>query len=215
MDAVRMDFGPTAGLDSVKEARPGPRPLPEETDLREPEDLARLVRCGDEAAEAELMQTFRRRIEIMIRARTRNPDVVADLVQETLMALLQAVRADRLHAADRLNAFAYGIARNVVNGFFRSRKRTGIEIPVLPETAASDFVDDVEAMDRQARVRKCLDSLAPIDREILTLTLVENLKPGEIAERVGLSAEVIRARKSRATKRVTEQLRPLSQVSGG
>jgi DNA-directed RNA polymerase specialized sigma24 family protein len=39
---------------------------------------------------------------------------------------------------------------------------------------------------------------------VLTLTLVEDLKPGEIAAQVGLSAEAVRMRKSRALRRVTE-----------
>jgi RNA polymerase sigma-70 factor (ECF subfamily) len=55
-----------------------------------------------------------------------------------------------------------------------------------------------------------------VDREILTLTLFEGLKPGEIARRVGLSPEAVRTRKSRAVQRVIEELRSrgVSRVQG-
>jgi RNA polymerase sigma-70 factor (ECF subfamily) len=56
-------------------------------------------------------------------------------------------------------------------------------------------------------VREELKQLDPTDRRILLLTLVEGLKPAEIADRLGLSAEVVRARKSRAVKKIVESTR--------
>jgi DNA-directed RNA polymerase specialized sigma24 family protein len=38
-------------------------------------------------------------------------------------------------------------------------------------------------------------------------TLVEGEKPGEIAQQLGLSSEVVRQRKSRAVKKVSEYIR--------
>jgi len=43
------------------------------------------------------------------------------------------------------------------------------------------------------------------------MTLVDSLKPGVIAERLGLNPDVVRQRKLRATRRVMEIVRELSQ----
>jgi DNA-directed RNA polymerase specialized sigma24 family protein len=47
---------------------------------------------------------------------------------------------------------------------------------------------------------------------VLLLTLVDGLKPREIARRLGLSDEVVRARKSRALKKIIEFVRDRSRT---
>jgi len=63
-------------------------------------------------------------------------------------------------------------------------------------------------------VRQALAELEPTDREILQMTLVQGLKPGVIAAALGLSSEVVRQRKSRATKKVAGFVKSLSQTQG-
>jgi RNA polymerase sigma-70 factor (ECF subfamily) len=53
---------------------------------------------------------------------------------------------------------------------------------------------------------QALAGLSAADRQVLTLTLVDGLKPGEIAVQIGATAEVVRTRKSRALKRILEIL---------
>ncbi len=53
---------------------------------------------------------------------------------------------------------------------------------------------------------RALGTLSPTDRQVLLLTLVEGLKPGQIAMKIGVSADVARTRKSRALKRILEIL---------
>ena len=45
-------------------------------------------------------------------------------------------------------------------------------------------------------------ALAPADREVLQLTLVDGLHPREIAQRLSLSSDTVRQRKTRALKRL-------------
>ena len=56
-----------------------------------------------------------------------------------------------------------------------------------------------------------ISSLEPVDRTIQKMTLVDGHKPGVIAERLGLSSDVVRQRKLRAIRRVTELVRGESQ----
>ena len=176
----------------------------------EPEHDARLVQriaAGDRAGEAELVDRFYRRVYAMMAIRTRDRDAAGDLAQEALMAALGALRKGQLREPERLAGFVHGTARNVLNNFFRQRQRRGDVVELTPETASFEPTDPVEEYERLAALRRGLAELEAAERAILVLTLVEGLKPGQIAARLGLSAEVVRTRKSRALKRLTDQVR--------
>jgi RNA polymerase sigma factor (sigma-70 family) len=86
-------------------------------------------------------------------------------------------------------------------------------VPILPEMSVHDPIGEIEEADRRRLVRSELAALEPRDREIVQLTLVEGLKPGEIAHRLGMSAELVRTRKSRAIKRLTLRLQPAGDTN--
>lgn len=167
--------------------------------------VARLAR-GDADAEGTLVEHFTPRIRAMMTARTRDLDLARDLTQDTLIALLQALRQGQLREHDRLSAFAHGIARNIVNNYFRTRQREPTSQPIVDDLAVAAPAEDREEQERIALLQQGLAELSPSDREILQMTLADGLKPGEIAARLGLTSEVVRARKSRAQKRVVAAL---------
>jgi RNA polymerase sigma-70 factor (ECF subfamily) len=180
-----------------------------------PEDqaqLARRIALGDAAAEAELVALFERRVLAMVLSRMRDREVARDLVQDTLLAVLSALREGRLRDADRLGAFVYGTARNIVNNFFRCRGQEPAVCELLPESASVAPSGELEQDERLGLLRGGLDKLDASDRAILQMTLVEGLEPKAIAECLGLSREVVRARKSRALKKVAEYVKRRSQL---
>jgi RNA polymerase sigma-70 factor (ECF subfamily) len=174
------------------------------------ERLRRLVEriaAGEPAAEAELAERFDRRIRVMMGVRTRDRDAAQDLAQETLIAVLGALRKGQLREADRLSAFVHGTARNVLNNYFRRRQQQPPAVDLSPDLASFVPEDELESGERARALREGLRQLEAADRAVLVMTLVEDLKPGEIARRLGLSSEVVRTRKSRALKRLTEHVR--------
>ena len=174
--------------------------------------LAERVRKGDPSAEDELVRIFRAPVLVMMRARTQEPDAARDLCQDVLIAVLRALRLGQLRDTERIAAFVHGIARNTANNYLRTRRRQA-GLDEVPESVAAAVWDDpLESAERRQLVSCALSSVTPEDRRILMLTLVEGLKPGEIAERLGLNAEVVRTRKSRAIRRVIERVRDLSRT---
>lgn len=175
--------------------------------------VAERIRDGDPAAEDELVRQFSDRVRVFVAMRTRDREVARDLGQEVMMTVLTALRRGQLREADRLGAFVYGTARNVVNNFLRTDRRNRPE-PLDPRLAATtaDPADEFEAGQRQNLVRRALARLHRADRRILLMTLVDGLKPGEIASRLGLTAEVVRARKSRAVRKIVERVEVLSRT---
>jgi RNA polymerase sigma-70 factor, ECF subfamily len=173
--------------------------------------VARLA-AGDREAEAELVARFQPRIRVMMRARVRDAELARDLTQETLLAVVVALRKGQLREPSRLTAFVHGVARNIANGHLRGTRRLN-EQPLETETLAVPADDDVESRDRQQVVARGLAAIPREDRDILLLTLVEGLAPRQIAERLSVSADVVRQRKSRALKRIIAAVMPLPGMS--
>jgi RNA polymerase sigma-70 factor (ECF subfamily) len=145
--------------------------------------------------------------------RLRDRETARDLGQEVMMSVLTALRRGQVREPERLGAFVYGTARNAANNYLRTDRRERSE-PLQPDLAAAtpNPADELETAQRQDLVRKGLARLNRADRGILLMTLVDGLKPGEIAYRLGLTAEVVRARKSRALKKVIERINQLSRT---
>lgn len=180
-----------------------------DADSRSAEELASLadrIQRGDALAEERLAALFSDRILAVALSRTRDRDVARDLTQDALVAVIAALRAGQLRSGEKLAAFVYGTVRNVINNHFRSAARRPPIGPLEPEHAASEDRDLVEEGERNALVKQALSQLSPSDRRIVLFTLVDGLKPGEIARRLGLSDEVVRARKSRAVKRIVDRV---------
>jgi RNA polymerase sigma-70 factor (ECF subfamily) len=166
------------------------------------------IGAGDPAAEAAFAAHFAPRVRAMLRARLRQADAVPDLTQDTLVAAILALRKGQLRDADRLPAFVHGVARNIANNHLRGEHRRG-EAPLDDELAGRLVAGDVrEDEERRGMVARGLAAIAPADREVLQLTLVDGLHPREIAQRLSLSSDTVRQRKTRALRRLMAAVDP-------
>jgi RNA polymerase sigma factor (sigma-70 family) len=164
------------------------------------------IRQGDSLAEEELVLRFTARIRSLAWTRTHDREAARDLAQEALMHALSALRGGQLRDTEKLGAFVFGIARNIINNHLRSRGRQPAEEPLPEDVPAADTDDELGLSDRMGLVKRALRRLDTTDRRILSMTLVDGCKPGEISSALGLSSEVVRARKSRALKKVTDRV---------
>ncbi len=170
--------------------------------------LADRIFAGDSAAETEIASRYREKVFVVAVSRTRDPEAAADISQETLLAVLIALREGRLRNPENLSSFIYGTARNLINNHIRRGAQRGEE-PLPDDLNSVQPGSEPEQGERRRLVAQALQSLGPADRQILAMTLVENLKPGEIAARVNLGTDVVRARKSRALKRIRKLVREM------
>lgn len=180
--------------------------------------LAAGVLAGDPAAEQALATHYRRRIFLMMLARLRDRDAAEELAQDTMLAVLAALRKGQLRQAESLGAFIHGVGRNLVNNYARTRRSQPPSVELTEDVRVAVPHEDFEGAQRVALVRREIARLEPTDREILMRTLVSGEKPGQIARDMALSSDVVRARKSRALRRVIQRLadqRILSQYAPG
>ena len=174
------------------------------TSVEDLRNLGERIRQGDASAETELVHQFTRRIFVMALVRTHDRETARELVQDVLMAVIGALRKGQLQDADKVAAFVHGTARNLINNRLRSEDQGPHLEPLSEELAQANLAEEVEDAERLRIVQHALQSLGEADRKILSLTLVEGRKPGEIAAVLGLSSEVVRTRKLRAMKKLTD-----------
>jgi RNA polymerase sigma factor (sigma-70 family) len=170
-----------------------------------PSAFVRSATRVDASAEDELVARFQAGLLGHLTRRLHDREAARELANDVLMAAVQAVREDRIKDPERLPGFVYGIARNLVNSYLRMRHAHPAGEPLQPDIAIEDPGSRLEQRERLALVRDGLESLQHMERQILMMTL-DGLKPGTIASHLGLSSQVVRARKSRAVRKLEAHL---------
>ncbi len=172
--------------------------------------LAARIGSGDRSAEEEFVRAFLPRVLDFVCVRTQDRELANDVGQEVMMAVISALREGRVRDPDNLPGFVYGTARNQMQERLRRRAKEKLD-PILPGFDLPHLDPPYEDAEQLERANRAIDALEPADRRILLMTLVDGLKPQAIARSLGLSGDVVRQRKVRAIKKVTEWIRGASQ----
>lgn len=166
------------------------------------EGLVRRIGEGERAAEAELVAHYCDCVLAMALARTRDSQAARELVDDVLMAVILTLRRRGVREPARLSGFVRGTAVNMINGYVRAARRLPRTVPLDGEFEGPDPTDAYERLDWDDLADRAIGLLNGDDRQILQMSLVEGLKPAEIAARLGLSAIVVRQRKCRALRAI-------------
>jgi RNA polymerase sigma factor (sigma-70 family) len=169
--------------------------------------LVARIASGDATAVDQLVATLRRRVFVVLLGRIRDPETAREITQDVLVAVIDAIKGGRLREPERLAAFTHGVARNLANNHLRSRGQQPVWVELTEEAVWVDAEEEAEMADRRRRFHDALGRLDGIDRQVLVMTGVEGRSSKEVAAVLGLTDEAVRARKSRALKRVTGDLR--------
>jgi RNA polymerase sigma-70 factor (ECF subfamily) len=188
-----------------------------------PRGLGQRIAAGDRSAEEEFAQQFSRRAFLLMLARTRDPDLSRDLAQDALIAALRELRAGRLRDPEKLPAFVLGVARHVLSSHFRAERRQpkaapfdeAIDGALARSLAAAIAAPDAEISEQRQVARQALQVLDEEDRDILRLSLIEEWSAQRIGERIHLAGDAVRARKSRALRKVAARAHELSHPEPG
>jgi len=97
-------------------------------------DLVSRIRAGDQEAETELVERYKRGVRIIIRRETGDAAIADDLYQDTFCLLLEKIRRGEVREPEKLSGFVRSVAINLAIGHFR---RAGREIVTGTEEIAS------------------------------------------------------------------------------
>ena len=147
---------------------------------------------GDEAAFTELLTVFGPRLLLFTqRMMQSSPDQIADLTQETWVAILRALPG--LQDASKFRPWAFRIARDRI---YREYRRRNLPVQSLDEAQSETpeaANEDGQAVDVEG-LRHCLRSIGPEHREALVLRFLEDLSYEDIARVTGATVGTVRSR---------------------
>jgi len=125
-----------------------------------------------------------------LRARLANPQDAAELAEEAYLRLLRVKRPDLVRHPQ---AYLFRIARNLVHEMYAGRRAhndAGVDPDLLESEDPSPYDLAVLANQREA-VERAMKELPPKCQAALLLRWREGLTQQEIAERMGLSRQMV------------------------
>jgi len=175
-------------------------------------ELSRRIREGDASAESELIRQFEPGLRVLLRRRTGGDiGLLQDLVQETLLIVIQRLRGDGIDDPGKLAAFAAQTARNLAIASLRKaeRQKTDVDSEATERNADSSrgVVTLAEDMESALAVRALLRELPqPRDRLMLRRFYLEDHDKEIICREMQLSEAAFNQALSRARRRFRQIL---------
>ncbi len=158
------------------------------------------------------------RLRAFVARRVPDRVVVDDLAQEILLRLY--THMGRLREQERLDAWAYQVARNVIADYWRDRagrrelpfdEKLSDKLASLPELESGDEVDQ-----HRTEIVSCLapmvEQLAEPYREAIRLTDLGASTQAEAAAELGLSVPGMKTRVQRGRAQLRELLRACCRI---
>jgi RNA polymerase sigma-70 factor (ECF subfamily) len=184
-----------------------PTPSPDEAQLLA---LVRRIQDGDVTAFDRLYHLTRVDAARTLRHLVGNRTDVEDLLQETYLRLLSAVKGFRGEC--RFRTFLYRVCSNVALSHLRwKRRRPEDPMDAAPEVLVASEDPEREASRRQAArlVEQALERLKPKKRIVFVYYELCGMSPDEIAQAVGSSVNTVRSRLHHARLEFTEAMQRL------
>lgn len=172
-------------------------------------DLLSAALDGDPSSFGELFDRHGAAVHAYALRRLGAPSLADDVVSETFLEAWR-LRARVVPRDDNLLPWLYGIARNKVRRHWRNRDRGQTLIDRAASQVTPDVLDHAESVvheaatqDRLAKTLRSLDELDEPARELLTLSVWEDLSYQEIATAMDMPIGTVRSKLSRARVELT------------
>ena len=152
---------------------------------------------GDISAMAVVYEAYSDRLFGYALGVTRNRELAADAVSDTL--LLAHARFHQLRDHTKLRPWLYAICRNECLRVLRAGNRTAaLETAGEVADMSTDLDAGVAAADARQLIESAFEGMNQTDRELIDLALRQELSPTQIGEVIGVSANNASARLSSA-----------------
>ncbi len=151
-------------------------------------------------ATEEVWKLLSARLGHFIRARVEDDSTASDLLQETFLRIHK--KLETLEDEERLTAWVFQIARNVIVDHYRSRKspsNPAMDPPFRPE---SDNLNGIVS----GWIPGAIENLPEAYRDAVKLYELGDLPQREIARRLGLSLSAVKSRVRRGRERLKQVL---------
>ncbi|GID27692.1 RNA polymerase sigma factor [Paractinoplanes brasiliensis] len=171
-------------------------------------ELVRRVARGDRRAFDELYRRTAPWLEVRLRRRCADPDVIADVLQETYLAVWRAAGS---FTGDEVKGSAVGwlwtiAAHRLVDAFRRRARHEQMPSVTTAETVAPAAEDEVMAGRVGQELERALSELPPEAREVLRATVLDGFSIRETSLLLGVPENTVKSRVRRARIALREAL---------
>ncbi len=159
------------------------------------QELVTAYANGDNEAFDALLLRHKTRLFNYIFQMVRDRDLSDDIFQETFVKAITTIKQGRYNDMGKFSAWLYRIARNLVVDTFRAQRNEGslstddTDYDILNRRElAEDTIEDVMVdLQIEEDLRRLIDELPDVQREVLNLRYYRELSFKEIAELTGVS----------------------------
>jgi RNA polymerase sigma-70 factor (ECF subfamily) len=160
---------------------------------------------GSSDAFTELFSRYKQPIFGFFRRRVAEPAHAEELTQETFLALLRA--AARYEPRALFRTYLYAIGLKILRAH---RRKSAFRATFFGQQSSVPDPSKQDATESGLWVRRAVEKLDPMDREILLLREFEQLSYVEIADLLQLRLNTVRSRLFRARTALRNLLKPPS-----
>lgn len=169
--------------------------------------LLRQVADGDETALKTLFDRHAGWLQLRLRRRTSDPDLVADVLQDTFVAVWRSARKYR--GDGDVGAWIWGIAIRRLISLLRGHREplpASAEVIAAASPSAHSAEDQILVAVEHGDLGTALRRLSPELRAIVQATLVDGLTTRETARLLGLPQGTVKSRMRAAKTQLRAQL---------
>jgi RNA polymerase sigma-70 factor (ECF subfamily) len=158
-----------------------------------------------------IWEDFGEVVYAFIRSRVYNNEDAEDILQETFLRAIRAIRSQDHNKVVNINfrGWLFTIAKNIIRmrhrreEIYRRIAESGKidseqDGPKSPHIALTDIQDSFRKRQIFDLLRKCVEQLGETLKQILLLVDLEDSPPGKVAESLGIRAGTVRVRLHRA-----------------
>ena len=153
---------------------------------------------GDEVAFETLVKRHKHQFQAYVRRPVENPEDTDDVLQEVLLSVWRNLR--HYDPKRSFKQWLYFIALNKCRDHARRAKGRRGAMAIFRTIKTSVPPPEASLLRDQAleRLQLAIDRMALPYRDVLTLTMLEDLSQSEVAQRLGVSVKAIEVRLYRA-----------------
>lgn len=168
----------------------------------------------DPEAFAAFYDTYAERVLVYFTRRVLDVDIAFDLLSETFANALEGRHGFRGTVPEEEQGWLFSIARSELSHYWRSGRversalaRVGVGVPGLtdPEIERIEHLAGLSGL--ASSLADALAALPSDQRRAVELRVVDEWDYGDVAERLGVSEQVARARVSRGLRALAHRLR--------
>ena len=146
---------------------------------------------------------FHKELKTFILNKTRNSADTDDILQEVFVKIIRNI--DKVNQAENLKHYLYGIVRNAINDYFRSRKR------VIDNTEIEEKLTEEEGQSLNTTIAECcikpfINKLPNNYRDALLITEFQNISQKDLAQKLNISYSGAKSRVQRGKEKLKELL---------